>query len=135
MSTTNCRTLDDPRYSGQDELLAINRRGVVLGYDNGSYLAWPPYGPKDYRYLGEYPGAQRTVITGFAGKRVMVGYVTNPNQLKGTWGFIRTNGLWSILSSRKGKGQDSVTELLGVNRHGVAAGFYLNRHGVAVPFA
>ena len=134
MPTTSCRTLDDPHYSGKDELIAINSRGVVLGYDKGSYLAQPPYHKKDYRYLGSYPGAQRTVITGFLNKRVMVGYVTNPNQLKGTWGFITDNGVWSLLRDRKGRDNDSVTEILGVNRRGVVVGFYLNRHGAAVPF-
>ena len=134
MSTTNCRTLDDPHYSGEDELIAINSRGVVVGYDNGSYLARPPYGPKDYRYFGGYPGAQRTVITSFVGKHVMVGYVTNPPQLKGTFAFVRTDGLWTILRSRKGKGKYAVTEVLGINDRAVAVGFYLNQDGVAVPF-
>jgi len=134
MSTTSCRTLDDPHYSGQDELIASNSRGVVVGYDNGSYLARPPYGPKDYRYFGNYPGAQRTVITGFTSKHVMVGYVTNPPELKGTFAFVRTEGVWTIFRSRKGKGKDAVTEVLGINSSAVAVGFYLNRDGVAVPF-
>lgn len=134
MSTTSCRTLDDPHYSGQDELIAINSRGVVLGYDNGSYLARPPYHRKDYRYLGSYPGAQRTVITGFVGKHDMAGYVTNPPGIRGTFAFVRIDDVWTIFRSRKAKGKDAVTELLAINNSAVAVGFYLNQDGVAVPF-
>ena len=134
MSTTNCRRLDDPKYSGQDELIAINSHGFVLGYDHGSYLARPPYRPKDYRYLGSYPGTQHTTITGFLDKRVMVGYVTNPGQIKGIWGFIKIKNVWTLVRDGKGRDNDPVTEILGVNRRGVVVGFYLNRHGAAVPF-
>ncbi len=133
-ATTNCRTLDDPHYSGQDELIAIDSHGLALGYDNGSYQAWPPYRPKDYSYIAGYSGAQSSMVTGFIGKHVMVGYVTNPPQLKGTWAFFWIDGLWTIFRSRKGGANDSVTEILGVNRSEVAVGFHLNRDGVAVPF-
>jgi len=135
LSTTNCRTLDDPRYSGQDELIAIDPHGLALGYDNGSYLTWPPYRPKDYRYIAGYGGARSSMVTGFVGKHVMVGYVTDPPQLKGTWAFIKINSLWTILRSRKGKVKNPVTELLGINRRDVSVGFYVNRNGAAVPFS
>ena len=132
---TNCRTLDDPKYSGQNELLAVNGRGVVLGYDNESYLARPPYRPKDYRYLGEYPGSQYSMVTGFVGNHVIAGYIVDTSQLKGIWSFFRMNGVWSLLIDRhEGKGADAVTEILGINRLGDAVGFYLNAKGIAVPF-
>lgn len=130
----NCRTLDDPRYSGNDEILKINQVGTIVGYDNGSYVARRPYRPGDYQYLGNYAGAQKTVMTAFGPNNIVVGYVVNPPQLSGTWAFMRINGVWSLLRDRReGKGANSISEILDVNGSN-AVGFYRNRHGMEVPF-
>jgi hypothetical protein len=134
-ASKGCRDLDDPQYAGNNVLLRINGRGVVLGYDNGSYIARPPYRRQDYKYFGGYPGATDSIITAYLRNGTAAGYAIDPNRFPGIWAFLRINGIWALLKDRReGRGANAVTEILDMNHSDVAVGFYKSAKGNDVPF-
>jgi hypothetical protein len=132
-------TVDDPN-SNTNMVTGINQLAKVVGTFGGgsasniaeSYDSVPPY----TRFLGlNYPGAQGTVATSLTSNKTIAGYVISPQQLSGTWAFVRTNGVWALMKNHKeGSGTSAVTEILGINDSKLAVGFFLNTAGVSVPF-
>ena len=130
----NFQTVDDP-VSTHNQVNGINNLSKIVGtYGAGqgsnilqSYTSASPY----VKFLGlNDPGAQGTVATTLSNTKVQAGYVIVPSGLSGTWGFVRVNGLWSLLSDpNEGTGADAVTEILGINDKGFAVGFYVNSSG------
>ena len=133
------QTVDDPN-SNQNEVTGINERGKIVGTFEGgsasnipeSYTSELPY--TKFRGMND-PGAEGTAVTSLGRNGITAGYVINPNSLNGTWGFIRSNGVWALIEdSKEGTGANAVTEILGINDSSYAVGFYTNSSGVENPF-
>jgi len=133
------QTVDDPN-SQVNKVTGINQLRKITGVWGGgsgsniwnSYTSQPPY--TKFRGTND-PGAQGTFATSLSSNKLIAGYVNNPNNLGGVWGFVRVNALWSLLQDpNEGTGDYTVTQILGINDSELAVGFYLNASGTKVPF-
>jgi hypothetical protein len=135
------QTVDDPT-SNVNKVTGINNSSEIVGNVGAgtasspieSYSSTPPY--NSFQAI-DYSSALGTVITSLssASSPALAGYIISPPQLRGIWGAVQIKGLFSLLKDRKeGPGNDSVTEILGINNSEFAAGFYTNASGVNVPF-
>jgi hypothetical protein len=133
------QTVDNPN-SLKNQVNGINQLSKIVGtYGAGqsssmpeSYTSQSPF--SKFRSLNE-PGSQGTVATSLSSNRIDGGYVISPNNLNGVWGFVRIDGVFTLLDDpSEGSDQNAVTEILGLNDKKFAVGFYLNRSGNQVPF-
>lgn len=133
------QTVDDPA-SNTNQVNGINQLGKIVGvYGAGqssslyeSYTSQPTYS----KFVGmNYPGSQGTFGTSLSSNKIQAGYVIDPNSLSGTWGFVRINGLWTLLEDpNEGTGNNAITEIWGLNDSEFAVGYYVNASGTDVPF-
>ncbi|MBV9718719.1 MAG: hypothetical protein JOZ77_05340 [Candidatus Eremiobacteraeota bacterium] len=132
-------TVDDPN-SETNAVTGINQLSKIVGIYGGgegssipeTYTSQPPY--TKFRSEND-PGAQGTVATSLSSNKIVAGYVIDPNNLGGTWGFVRIQGLWTLLEDpNEGTGNNAITEILGINDSEQAVGFYTNSTGVSVAF-
>lgn len=137
-ATLGCRTLNDPEHPRHNWLIGIGPAQSITGYfidkQSGSvvyYVTVPPYSRHDYRY---YRNPRGVTITSLIGKTIS-GYLINPKNPYGVWGFIEEDGVWALFRDpHEGQGKYAVTEILGLNNSGLAVGFYVDRSGADVPF-
>ncbi len=133
-------TLDNKHDLTFNQLLGINNEGVIAGYfgsgaaghPNQGYLLSPRYGHPHYR--GEnFPGSVQTQVTGLNDQGVTVGFwssMNNVNQVNDNFGFWERNGKFHVADFPTGDAATPpVDQLLGVNDHGVAVGFYTDAAG------
>ena len=129
-------TVNDPN-SMTNEITGINQLAKVVGVFGGgsgsnvweSYTSQKPY--TKFR-PDDYPGAQGTFIRGLSSNRTVVGYVIDPGNLTGTWGFVKNGGLWTLMKDpNEGSYNCAVTELYGINDSKNAVGFYLDTNCVS----
>jgi probable HAF family extracellular repeat protein len=132
-------TVDNPN-SNDNRVTGINNLAKISGvYGGGEYSnideGYTSQTPYSKFQAVEYSEAQGTYAAGLSTGTLVVGYVIDPTSLVGTWGFVRIQGLWSLLEDPKeGSHGNAVTELLGVNDHSEAVGFYTSGAGTNVPF-
>ena len=138
-------TLDDDRDPAFNQLLDINDRGKIAGYSgsgaagqpNRGYQVLPPYGQSGYT-AENYPGAVQTQVTGLDDRGVSVGFFSrhnHENQVNDNSGFYAQAGAYHQVSfPTANQARPPVTQLLGVNDHRVAVGFYTNGQGVSRGF-
>jgi hypothetical protein len=136
-TTYTFTTLDDQADPTFNQLLGINKAGVISGYfgiggtshPNKGYLLDPPYGQANY-VNENFPGSAQTQVTGLNDKGDTSGFwVDSSNTNRG---FIEWNGVFTSYtdpSTPKVKG--AVNQLLGINNAGVAVGFYNDAKGNA----
>jgi hypothetical protein len=130
-------TLDDQADPTFNQLLGINKTGVISGYfgigsashPNKGYLLDPPYGQANY-VNENFPGSVQTQVTGLNDKGDTSGFwVDGSNTNRG---FIEWNGVFtSYTNPNTPKVKGAVNQLLGVNNGGVAVGFYNDAKGNA----
>jgi hypothetical protein len=129
---------DDTTFN---QLLAINGAGVIAGFFGSGakghpfkgYLIKPPYGQPDF-VSENYPGSAQTQVTGLNDNGVTVGFwssTNNANQINDNFGFYTLAGkVYHSVTFPTGDNADPpVNQLLGVNDHDVAVGFYVNGQG------
>jgi len=134
------RTLDNDHDVTFNQLLGINSSGVIAGYfgsgaaghPNKGYTLDSPYGQGHYR--GEnYPGSVQTQVTGLNDKGVTVGFWSNQNNANNVnpnFGFYDVNGDFHEADyPASDPASPPVDQLLGVNDHDVAVGFYTDANG------
>ena len=134
------RTLDSDHDVTFNQLLGINSSGVIAGYfgsgaaghPNKGYTLDSPYGQGHYR--GEnYPGSVQTQVTGLNDKGVTVGFWSNQNNANNVnpnFGFYDVNGDFHEADyPASDPASPPVDQLLGVNDHDVAVGFYTDANG------
>jgi CHRD domain len=138
-------TLDGHRDPAFNQLLGINDRGKIAGYSgsgaaghpNRGYQILPPYGQSGYT-AENYPGAVQTQVTGLDDRGVSVGFFSrhnHKNQVNDNSGFYAQAGAYHQVSfPTANQARPPVTQLLGVNDHRVAVGFYTNGQGVSRGF-
>jgi hypothetical protein len=124
-----------------NQLLGINNNGRIAGYfgigmpghPNKGYTINAPYGQGDFK-SENFPHSVQTQVTGLNDGGVQVGFYSTQNNKSGVnnnfgWYF---NGSFHRVVFPTGNNNNPVTDqLLGVNDHDVAVGFYLNGSGVS----
>jgi len=132
--------LDNARDLTFNQLLGINNEGVIAGYfgsgaqghPNKGYRLLPGYGSG--RYVNEnFPGSRQTQVTGLNDLGVTVGFWStqnNANMVNNNFGFYAVDGRYHTVNFPTGNNASpQVDQLLGVNDHDVAVGFYTNAQG------
>jgi hypothetical protein len=120
-----------------NQLLGINNDDVIAGYfgsgaqghPNKGYELWAPS-----TYWNEnFPGSVQTQVTGLNDEGVTVGFFSTMNTASMTnnnFGFYKTNRSFHEVSFPTGdNASPQVDQLLGVNDHDIAVGFYTNGQG------
>jgi len=133
-----CQTLDDSKDPTFNQLLGINDNNVIAGYfgsgmpghPNKGYVLSPPYGQSNYTDEN-YPGSAQTQVTGINNAGATVGfYVDNAGN---NFGFTDIMGHFTKVVDPKTPTATSrlaaIDQLLGINNHDIAVGFYLDKNG------
>jgi hypothetical protein len=124
-----------------NQLLGINNNGRIAGYfgsgaahhPNKGYTINAPYAQGDIK-SENFPHSVQTQVTGLNDGGVQVGFYSNSDNASGVnnnvgWYF---NGSFHAVAFPTGNNdKPPVDQLLGVNDHDVAVGFYLNGAGVS----
>ena len=125
-----------------NQLLGINNNGKIAGYfgsgnaghPNKGYLISPPYAQGDIANWN-YPHSVQTQVTGLNDNADQVGFYSTQNKATpaddNNFGFWAHNGHFHKVVFPTGNNQNPpVDQLLGINDHNIAVGFYLNGSGV-----
>src|SRR5262249_22017630 len=125
-----------------NQLLGINNAGVIAGYfgsgaahhPNKGYVVQAPYTQAAFT-SENFPGAVQTQVTGLNNTGVTVGFFSRQNkasQVNNNFGFYATGGHFHQADfPTHNMSKPPVDQLLGVNDHGVAVGFYNNGQGLS----
>ena len=148
---SNMPTLHQPAYDFAtlnnandltfNQLLGINNHGVIAGYfgsgaqghPNKGYQLFPPYSQGSY-VNENFPGSVQTQVTGINDKGDTVGFwssMNNANMVNDNHGFYKLRG-HSPHTADFPTGSPAappVDQLLGINNHDVAVGFYTDANG------
>src|SRR6202050_864605 len=124
-----------------NQLLGINDEGVIAGYfgsgaqghPNKGYLLLPPF-YSQHSYINEnFPGSIQTQVTGLNNRGVTVGFwsgMNNASMSNDNFGFVEVDGRFRTADFPTGSpASPPVDQLLGVNDHDVAVGFYTDENG------
>ena len=135
-------TLDNQQDVTFNQLLGINRSGVIAGYfgsgaqgtPNKGYLLVKPDGQNDY--LNEnFPGSVQTQITGLNDRGVTVGFwsdMNNADLVNDNFGFYSIGGRFHTVNfETNDNSTPPVNQLLGVNDNDIAVGFYTDSMGAS----
>lgn len=134
------RVLDDPADPTFNQLLGINNHDVIAGYFGSGAAGHPNKGyvlggtPAGLAISNEnFPGSVQTQVTGLNDHGVTVGFwssANNANQTNDNTGFYDFGGRFHIVSfPATSNSTPPVNQLLGVNNHDVAVGFYNDAKG------
>jgi hypothetical protein len=123
-----------------NQLLGINNEGLIAGYfgsgaaghPNKGYTIRSPYAQGDI--AGEnFPHSVQTQVTGLNDNGVTVGFFSTQNtasQSNNNFGFYKRYGQFYEVNFPTGTpSKPPVDQLLGVNDHNVAVGFFTNSSG------
>ena len=133
------RTVNNARDLTFNQLLGVNNEGVIAGYFGSGAQNHPnkgyvllPFGHANY--INEnFPGSVQTQVTGLNDRGVTVGFWSNSNtanMVNANFGFYTVGTHFHTVNFPTGNNASpQVDQLLGVNNHGVAVGFYANAQG------
>jgi hypothetical protein len=147
-ASASANTADGYQFSTHDsnrdvtfnQLLGINNEGVIAGYfgsgakghPNQGYQLFAPYGQGNYE-SENFPGAKQTQVTGLNDNGITVGFWSNQNKasmVNDNFGFYEVGGqFYAVNFPTTNNASPQVDQLLGVNDHDVAVGFYANAQG------
>jgi hypothetical protein len=139
---TNYRfvTLDNQHDVTFNQLLGINNYGEIAGYfgsgaaghPNKGYRLYPPYGQRNY-VNENFPHSVQTQVTGLNDNGVTVGFWSSMNtasMVNNNFGFWAQNGHYHTADFPTGDpASPPADQLLGVNDHDVAVGFWTDAQG------
>jgi hypothetical protein len=135
------RTLDNASDLTFNQLLGINDNDHIAGYfgsgaaghPNKGYLLRPPYGGQSRYQNINFPTSVQTQLTGLNDEGVQVGFWSTENTASmnnNNFGFYLADGRFHEVNFPTGdNASPPVDQLLGVNNHDVAVGFYTNSQG------
>jgi hypothetical protein len=139
-------TLGSHRDRTFNQLLGINNEGVIAGYfgsgnaghPNKGYTIRSPYAQGDISNEN-FPHSVQTQVTGLNDRGVTVGFWSSQNgatpAADNNFGFYAAGGHFHEVNFPTGDNANpQVDQLLGVNNHDVAVGFYVNGQGSARGF-
>jgi hypothetical protein len=133
-------TLDNAHDVTFNQLLGINNKGLIAGYfgsgaqnhPNKGYRLYAPYGQRNY-VNENFPGSVQTQVTGLNDNGVTVGFWSSMNAASmsnNNFGFWEQNGKYHTADFPTGDpASPPVDQLLGVNDHDVAVGFWTDGQG------
>jgi hypothetical protein len=133
-------TLDDAGDVAFNQLLGINNLGHIVGYfgsgaagqPNRAYIVRRPYSQAKYHSLS-FPGSAQTQLTGLNNRGVQVGFWSSRDNASGVdsnFGCYLMNGQFSSVTfPAADNANPPVNQLLGVNDHDIAVGFYADGRG------
>jgi hypothetical protein len=131
------RTVNNSHDLTFNQLLGVNNQGVIAGYFGSGAQGHPnkgyellPWG----QYVNEnFPGSVQTQVTGLNDNGVTVGFwstMNTANMTNNNFGFYSAGGRFHSVNFPTGdNASPPVDQLLGVNDHDVAVGFYTNGQG------
>ncbi len=134
------QTIDNPGDPTFNQLLGINNSGTIAGYFGSGAAGHPNQG---YRVSSPYssftsenfPGSAQTQVIGINNRGVTVGFWSNTNTgADANFGFTDVNGTFTNVNNPNTVGSPlapPINNLLGVNDHNVAVGFYTGAAGDA----
>jgi probable HAF family extracellular repeat protein len=141
--TYHFRTLDNSNDLTFNQLLGINNHGTISGYygsgaqghKNKGYLLLSPFRQVDYR-VENFPGSAQTQVTGLNDIGDTVGFYSHTNDANpannANFGFWESNGRFHKADyPTSNPASPPIDQLLGINSHGVAVGFYNDSSGNA----
>ncbi|HEY7265113.1 MAG TPA: hypothetical protein VH589_26980 [Trebonia sp.] len=133
------RTLDNPGDLTFNQLLGFNNGGVIAGYFGSGAAGHPNKGyvlvrtQAGFKIVPEnFPGSTQTQVTGLNDRGVTVGFwsPTNTGNGDANFGFYWLNGRFHTVNfPTRNNATPPVNQLLGVNNHDVAVGFYTDAKG------
>jgi hypothetical protein len=130
------QTLNNNRDVTFNQLLGVNNEGVIAGYFGSGAQGHPNQGyllHNGYFTSENFPGSVQTQVTGLNDRGVTVGFssqMNNANQVNDNSGFYAAGGRFHSVNFPTGdNASPPVDQLLGVNDHDVAVGFYTNGQG------
>ena len=134
----NFQTLNNPADPTFNQLLGINNAGTISGYfgdgavnPNKGYTLAPPHGTANYTNEN-FPGAIQTQVVGINNSGLTVGFWADALPGVNNFGFVDNSGTFTTVQDPSTPAAGAkVNQLLGVNDHNVAAGFYLDAAGNA----
>jgi len=133
-------TLDNPADATFNQLLGVNHLGHIAGYFGSGaaghpyrgYILRPPYRQARYQAIN-VPGSAQTQLTGLNNTGIQVGFWSAQNkasQVDSNVGFyLRAGRFASVGFPTRDSASPPVNQLLGVNDHGIAVGFYTDGQG------
>jgi hypothetical protein len=130
-------TLDNKADPTFNQLLGISNHGLIAGYFGSGARGHPNQGyqlraPASYR-SENFPQAVQTQVTGLNDDGVTVGFrstMNNASNVNDNFGFYAVHGHFHSVSFPTGDNANpQVDQLLGVNDHEIAVGFYTNGQG------
>jgi hypothetical protein len=133
-------TLDDASDQRFNRLLGINNLGHIVGYlgsgaagqPGRGYILRPPYGQRRYQNI-HVPGSVQTRLTGLNDTGIQVGFWSprkKASQADSNVGFyLKAARFSSVRFPTRDNASPPVNELLGVNDHDIAVGFYADGQG------
>ena len=134
-------TLDNVKDVTFNQLLGINNHGLIAGYfgsgaaghPNKGYKLFPPYGEGNYANEN-FPGSVQTQVTGLNDHGDTVGFWSSMNtvsMVNNNFGFYELKGhkFHSVEFPTGDNASPVVDQLLGINDHDIAVGFYINGQG------
>ena len=126
-----------------NQLLGINNNGVIAGYFGSGaaghptkgYTIRPPYAQGNISNEN-FPHSKQTQVTGLNDHGVTVGFFSTQNKATpaddNNFGFYSAGGHFHEVNFPTGTpASPPVDQLLGVNNHDVAVGFFVNASGQA----
>lgn len=134
-------TLNDPADVTFNQLLGINKQGVIAGYfgsgaaghPNRGYLLFPPY-YKNYYADNNFTGSLQTQVTGINDNGILVGFdstMNNANQVNDNFAWYKLHGQFFPADFPTTSPEvPPVDQLLGVNDKDQAIGFFVDSNGV-----
>jgi hypothetical protein len=141
MTSYRLTTLDNANDVTFNQLLGINDKGEIAGYfgsgaaghPNKGYKLFGPYGQGNYANEN-FPGSVQTQVTGLNDHGDTVGFwssMNNANLVNDNFGFYKLKGhkFHSVQFPTGDNASPVVDQLLGINDHDVAVGFYTNGQG------
>ncbi len=132
------RTVDNAKDLTFNQLLGVNNEGLIAGYFGSGAQGHPNKGyllrPSSDTYQNEnFPGSVQTQVTGLNDNGVTVGFwssMNTANMVNDNFGFFSVGGrFYSVNFPTGDNASPPVDQLLGVNDHDVAVGFYTNAQG------
>ena len=134
------RTLNDNRDLTFNQLLGINDNGHIAGYfgsgvaghPNKGYIIRPPYTQAKFQNIN-FPHSVQTQVTGLNDQGVQVGFFStqnHANNVNNNFGWYLKDARFHEVNFPTGDpANPPVDQLLGVNNHDVAVGFYTDGQG------
>jgi len=135
------RTLNNAHDLTFNQLLGINDNGHIAGYfgsgaaghPNKGYLLRPPFGSQSRYQNINFPHSVQTQVTGLNDLGVQVGFWSsqnNANLSNNNFGWYLKNGRFHEVNfPTSDPASPPVGQLVGVNNHDVAVGFYTDGQG------